>query len=147
MSKIAQLLKPPSLPQRTQERYESFAKAYKSLIELRNQTKFSLLEKTAFVKRFEFTYELAWKLLKDLLEYEGTESPIKGSLDSIKESLRFGFIENFDVWLEMKDDRNLLAHEYGEDKMEDVFDKLKSLYLLELERVWKMVNNRYVWTK
>jgi nucleotidyltransferase substrate binding protein (TIGR01987 family) len=135
------------LPTRTLQRYDSFKLAFLSLKEIEDKIEFNLLEKTAFVKRFEYTFELAWKLLKDLAEYEGVDEVLKGSLDTVKESLRLGFITDFELWMQMKDDRNMLAHEYGQSKMTDVFARIKDYYFVELNRIWNLINEKYVWTK
>ena len=57
------------------------------------------------IQRFEFTIELAWKLIKEYLEEEKF-----GEFDSpkkvVKEAYRIGLIEDGEVWLDMLDDRN-----------------------------------------
>lgn len=56
------------------QRFNNFSKAYKllnSVFEERNIEELSMLEQEGVIQRFEYTYELSWKTLKDYLEYNG----------------------------------------------------------------------------
>ena len=60
---------------RWKQRFNHFEKAFnllKSVFEDRKIEELSLLEKEGVVQRFEYTYELVWKTLKDYLEYNGS---------------------------------------------------------------------------
>jgi len=54
---------------RWRQRFENFNKAYSqfnaAILEFEN---LSVLEKEGLIQRFEYTFELAWKTLKDYLE-------------------------------------------------------------------------------
>ena len=58
---------------RWKQRFMNFENALKQLVE--GVDKFANTEeniiKEGIIQRFEFTHELAWKVLKDYLEYEG----------------------------------------------------------------------------
>ncbi len=56
---------------RWKERFESFCKALLQLETGLQQKEFSVLEKDGVIKRFEFTFELAWKTLQDVLTDRG----------------------------------------------------------------------------
>ena len=54
-------------------RFYNFQKAYILLregIELVSEKEISQLEKEGIIQRFEFTVELAWKTMKDYLEFQ-----------------------------------------------------------------------------
>ncbi len=71
---------------------------------LRNAEKDDLIV-DATIKRFEFTYELSWKLMKAYLEYNGNldgTSPRR----AIQESFKIKVIKDGDGWLAMLEDRN-----------------------------------------
>ena len=59
---------------RWMQRYNSYKRALLQLEEaivLSNERNLSNLEKQGFIQAFEFTHELAWKTMKDFLEYRG----------------------------------------------------------------------------
>ena len=58
---------------RWQQRFNNFKKAFIQLKEAVEIEHYSSLEKEGLIQRFEYTYELAWKTLKDFLEYRGNE--------------------------------------------------------------------------
>jgi len=82
----------------------------------------------ATIKRFEFTYELSWKLMKTYLEYSGNleaTSPRK----AIKESFKEGLINDGDAWLEMIIDRNKTSHTYDQENALEVLKNIKEIYI------------------
>jgi len=78
-----------------------------------NVDKLSVLEKEGMVQRFEYTFELAWKTLKDFLEDQNVEA--KFPREVIKKAFEYEIIEDGEIWLEMMEQRNLMAHTYSED--------------------------------
>ena len=88
------------------------------------------------IKRFEISFEYCWKLMKAALEFQGLEAP--GPRTAIQESIKFGYIENPDFWVNALDARNGSVHDYfGISVVE--YLKLISLFIKEgehfLERV------------
>ena len=78
------------------------------------------------IQRFEFTFELGWKLLKAILHHQGLERASPRSC--IKEAFRIGVIGDGDAWIEMLEDRNRTAHLYDETEARAVFDKIRDRY-------------------
>lgn len=74
------------------------------------------------VKRFEFTYEMAWKAIKRLLDFMGIQAQYPRIC--FKEAYAQGIIDDENVWLEMIEMRNLSAHVYDESEIAEVLDKL-----------------------
>jgi nucleotidyltransferase substrate binding protein (TIGR01987 family) len=73
------------------QRYSNFKKALEQLdkaFSLSKKRKLSELEKSGVIQTFEYTFELAWKTLKDFLEYKGNYD-ILGSRDAIKLALQY----------------------------------------------------------
>lgn len=73
------------------------------------------------VKRFEFTYEMAWKALKRYLDYLGIEA--KAPRNVFKEAFSQGIIIDENVWLDMIEQRNLTSHIYDEFQIQDILNK------------------------
>ncbi len=90
------------------------------------------LEKDGVIQRFEYTFELFWKTLKIILSYLGIEcySP----RNCIKEAFRQGLIEDDEIFLDMLEDRNLSSHIYEEDSVEEIFRRIKEVYVDVLEK-------------
>ena len=99
-------------PLRWRQRFETFEKAFQKLemVACREDMKTDEIWKMALVQAFEFTFEIAWKTMKDYLEEEGFE------LNSPKGTLRQAFqskiIVNGEVWLEALKRRNNTVHNY-----------------------------------
>ena len=85
--------------------------------------------------RFEFTFELAWKTMKDYLEYvgiiEGTGSP----REIIKTAFANGIIEDGDNWIKMMLARNSLSHLYDEEKSRGIYREIKEIYFDLLQKL------------
>lgn len=92
----------------------------------------------AVIKRFEFTYELAWKLLKAFIEYKGGED-VRFPRDIFKEAYAKGLLENGEVWLSMLEDRNLSSHTYSQEKAMEIYNRVKDIYFEEFIRLSKTI--------
>lgn len=102
-------------PLRWQQRFNNFENAIGRLNRACTQQSYSELERAGLIQTFEFTFELAWKTLKDYLEYEGFEVASPRSV--IRTSLTAGVItsEQCEALLEALNKRNLLTHTYDEE--------------------------------
>jgi nucleotidyltransferase substrate binding protein (TIGR01987 family) len=79
------------------------------------------------IQRFEFTYELAWKLMKAYLEYEGI-AEVNSPRGAFKEAYKAGLIFEGDIWIDMIGDRNLAAHTYNEEMAKAIYNRIKDQY-------------------
>jgi nucleotidyltransferase substrate binding protein (TIGR01987 family) len=100
------------LPERARERLESLQKAYRQLSQALQRGKYDDLELAGLVQTFEFTIELAWKTMKDILESE-SYSPMSPK-DTVRMGAKAGMIDDAVVWLDALDKRNQLSHTYDE---------------------------------
>ena len=73
------------------------------------------------IQRFEYTFELSWKMIKRYLEMYSLEKP-DGFTN--KELFRMGFeqglIRDAEDWLEYQRNRNLTSHTYDKATAEEV---------------------------
>jgi len=79
------------------------------------------------IQRFEFTFELSWKLMKMFLEYTGI-TEIKSPRATIREAFAYGLIEDGDQWIDMMVDRTKTSHLYDESEAKLIYEKIKGSY-------------------
>ena len=91
------------------------------------------LEKEGIIQRFEYTFELAWKVLKDKMEYDGIVLDLLSPKNVIKQAYAAKYINHVDTWLNMIGDRNLMSHTYDFAKFECVIQSIARHYLPVLD--------------
>lgn len=78
----------------------------------------------AVIQRFEYTYELCWKMLKRQLEQE-VPNPAEVDQWSFQDLLRTaaerGILTQIDSWIEYRRQRNVTTHVYDEKKSKSVY--------------------------
>lgn len=100
---------------RWKQRYSNYTRAFQSLteaVELSQQRALSSLEQQGLIQSFEFTHELAWKMLKDYLEFQGITN-IVGSRDASRIAFQNELIQDGEVWMQMIAARNQTLHTYN----------------------------------
>ncbi len=128
-----------NLDVRWKQRFNHYQKALRQLagsVELARQLPLSELEKLGLIKAFEFTHELAWNVMKDYFEYQGTTS-IMGSRDASREAFQKGLVADGEGWMEMLQSRNQTSHTYNQNVADEIAGKVTTLYcklFLELEK-------------
>ena len=86
-----------------------------------------LLEE-GLIQRFEYTHELAWKVMKDYAQYQGYTN-IQGSRDAFRKAFEMGIIEN-EAWMESINDRNLTSHNYDDETVAEILEAIIDTYAL-----------------
>lgn len=82
------------------------------------------------INKFNLQFELSWKLLKRLLEYEGATLAASGSPRAIlKESYRFYDFIDEAAWLDMLRDRNTNVHIYDNKLAQDLIQRILNVYI------------------
>ena len=79
----------------------------------------SELEMEGLIQRFEYTFELGWKVLQDLLKYKGYEF-IQGPNGTLRKAFEDGLIDNHDGWRRMAAARVATSHTYNEGEATEV---------------------------
>ena len=118
------------MPPRWLQRFDNYKRAQAQLedaVQLMRSRELSDLEKQGVIQAFEFTWELAWNLLKDYLNWQG-ESEITGARDAIREAYKRELIDNGDIWMFMLQDRNRTSHTYNESTMNEILTGIEKQY-------------------
>lgn len=116
---------------RWKKRFKNFQKALLLLEEALNKyltEGISELEEQGLIQRFEFTHELAWKVLKDYFEYQGN-TLITGSRNAVREAFKNGLIDDGEGWMEMIKSRNLSSYTYNETIAKEIVKNIVKLYI------------------
>jgi nucleotidyltransferase substrate binding protein (TIGR01987 family) len=123
------------------QRFDNYKKALGRLnaaVELSNSRELTELEQQGLIKRFEYTFELAWNVMKDYLTEMGIGGII-GSKGAIRHAFKNELIREGQIWMDMIDSRNLLSHTYDEDKAAKLVNIIRGKYigvLPEFYAVW-----------
>jgi nucleotidyltransferase substrate binding protein (TIGR01987 family) len=118
---------------RWKQRFQNFCDAFAHLKNAVTKVKNpSDLEKEGTIQRFEFTHELAWKVMKDFLEYDGI-SGINGSRSATREAFNKGIISNGQIWMDMIESRNKTVHTYLEEILEKEYKLIVENYYPNFE--------------
>ena len=112
------------------QKLEIYKDAVKRLENIIHQPEVNDYRLDALIKRFEFSYELSWKLIKLLLEYKGVEA--RSPRDCFKEAFAIGLIKNGSSWIDMLNDRNLTTHTYKEADAREICKRVENIYYVLL---------------
>lgn len=114
---------------RWQQRFVNFEKALKQLTEaIENNAENPIdIIKEGIIQRFEFTHELAWKVMKDFLEYEGFQN-VLGPRSATREAFNKELISEGQLWMDMIESRSKTVHTYHENILEVEYEKIVRLY-------------------
>lgn len=120
---------------RWKQRFVNFNKAFSQFEKFLEKEELNELENQGLIKAFEYTFELAWKTLQDLLKEKGYKE-IHGPKPTIQQSFQDGYIKNGKDWMKMLEGRNLTSHSYNEDTANEILDEIRETYfdlLLDLK--------------
>ena len=94
--------------------------------------------------RFEFTFELAWKTVKDYLEYLGITNKVGSPREIIQTGYKQGIIEDGESWIKMMLSRNSLSHIYDEKTSREIYEYIVSEYIDLFENLKKKLNEEII---
>jgi len=115
---------------RWQQRFDNFLLALAQLssaVELARQRKLSDLEQQGLIQAFEFTHELAWRVMRDYFRYQGNNA-ITGSRDATREAFQNELLVDGEGWMEMIKSRNLTSHTYNQAVAGEIAEKIEKRY-------------------
>lgn len=111
---------------RWKQRFSNFKKAAAQLSEFIEKGDLNKFEVQGLIQCFEYTFELAWKTMKDYLEFEGYE--VKSPRSTIQTAFQTQLITEGHIWIDALEKRNLMAHTYDEEVAKQAEELIKSTY-------------------
>ena len=99
---------------------------------------------SGIIDKFFVQFELGWKVLKELLTYEGAASAGSGSpREIIKQAFRFYPCIEEDVWLSMLAQRNNLTHIYDAQAARRLMETIIRDYIPAFQKLEDSILRRY----
>ncbi|MBA4166415.1 MAG: nucleotidyltransferase substrate binding protein [Chitinophagaceae bacterium] len=125
---------------RWKQRFQNFEKAFVFFEEIVNKGTYSLIDITALVKAFEFTFELGWKTIKDYLYEQGIETAFPRA--ALKEGFATGIIKDGHVWMEMLEKRNEPSHTYNQEVAKFAVEIIRHKYYIAIGQVYNFLRSK-----
>lgn len=120
---------------RWQKRFSNFERAYNKFASILAIDKMGEIEQMALIQAFEFTFELAWKTLKDYLEENGFI--VNSPREVLRQAFQSGYIQNGDVWMTALKKRNETSHLYNDGVLEETARFIVNDFSIVLEEMYQ----------
>lgn len=130
---------------RWRQRFDNLKRAvarFKEALQAVEKEPENKLYKIALIGSFQFCFELSWKTLKDYLDYSGVSASLPREV--IKQSFHFQLIDDGQIWIEMLEDRNLMAHVYDEKKAIEASRHIREKYFHAILKVHNFLKTKLV---
>lgn len=110
-------------------RFRSFCNNLEGLKKARLRDEEDEFVLSGTVQKYNLTFDISWKVMKDILvKYHGIQTFATGSpRETLRTAHSVGLIDD-DIWLDMLEDRNNLAHDYDGFLARDCFKKIVGEY-------------------
>ncbi|MCQ5129103.1 nucleotidyltransferase substrate binding protein [Butyricicoccus faecihominis] len=92
------------------------------------------------IQRFEFTFELAWKALKEYMIDAGVQNTLQFPKQVLREAYATSLISSDSIWLDMLNARNTTSHIYDDHTAAVIAGKIQKSYLPELQKLAALLN-------
>lgn len=100
------------------------------------------LERDGCIQRFEYTYELCWKMMRrQLILMEAGDADLLGRRELFREAARRGLIDDPELWFSFQKARNLTSHNYDADKAEETYLAAKA-FVPQARKLLDELSNR-----
>lgn len=113
-------------------RFDNYKRAFillREAIEQIDEGGLSQLEKEGLIQRFEYSMELAWKVMKDYLESENIVFDQITPRVVIRKAFEAKLVSDGQTWMDALDARNKMSHTYDFHKFEEVIEQIQQRYL------------------
>lgn len=126
-------------------RFDNYKRAFvllREAVDLMAERDLTQLEKEGIIQRFEYTWELAWKLLKDFLEASGVVLDTITPAAVIRAAFAAKVIDDADLWMRALDARNKMSHTYNFQTFEAIIADIRGDYLGLLDALYFQMMER-----
>ena len=117
------------------QRFSNYRKALMQLKKFIDKGELNELEEQGLIQAFEYTYELAWNVIKDYYHNQGVID-IQGSRDAFRIAFNRNLLSDGEVWMKMIESRIKSSHTYNEEVATEIAKAIFNSYFdafVELE--------------
>lgn len=97
------------------------------------------INKDATIQRFEFTFELSWKVMRGVALEKGIETAVSPR-DSLRTAAQLGLVQDLEAWFDFFDARNNSSHIYDEEMANAVYEQTKK-FLPEVKKLVEQIKS------
>lgn len=94
----------------------------------------------ALIKAYEFSFELSWKTLKDVLAYGGVDAKLPREV--LKQAFAYDLISDGQLWIDMLEQRTLMAHTYDQARARQAITLIAGSYWPALGQLRERLEER-----
>ncbi len=116
------------------QRFANFNRAFLQLKKFLEKGELNEFEEQGLIQSFEYTFELAWNVIKDFYEDQGEQS-IQGSKDAFRLAFKRGLIAHGEEWMEMVESRKLTVHTYNEKTANEIVKLIRQKYFKNFKQL------------
>ncbi len=113
---------------RWRQRFGNYKKAVGQLQKFVDNNGLNELEEQGLIQAFEYTYELAWNVMKDYYTYVQAVENIQGSRDAFRIAFNRGLIKDGKAWMDMIGSRIKSSHTYDDATAKEIVAKILDTY-------------------
>ncbi|MEG2338418.1 MAG: nucleotidyltransferase substrate binding protein [Clostridium sp.] len=127
------------MSKKLEERARDFTNALNRLEEATNKDLNDDIIIDGIIQRFEFTFELGWKMMKLYLEDQGVVDEALAPRSTIKCAFKYKVIDDSQVWIDMMLDRNRTSHMYDEELAVSIVTRVKESYIAQFKKLLEYI--------
>ena len=117
-------------------KYMNLVKAYNKLKEVSELYDGSNeIIRDSLIQRFEFTYELTHKTLREFMKYLGVTLDNSFPRTIFKKAYVNNLISSEEIWINLLEDRNCTSHIYNENLASEVAERIVKDYVPAMEEL------------
>lgn len=96
------------------------------------------LDRDGIIQRFEFTFELLWKVVQEYAKYKGIETA--SPRDAFRVANDIKLIDDANIWFEFLKNRNLSTHIYSESDAIQISTQIPN-FIIETDKIISKIEN------
>ncbi len=116
------------------QRLNNFGEAIEKLQTAEIKKDLTFIETAGVIKIYEFTFELAWKTIRDYLDEKNVD--IIFPRDVIKAAFHYELINDGEIWMDMLEKRKFMNKTYNEKNAQMAYQLIVNDYFKELYDVF-----------